>query len=696
MSTIQRTVGFGFGWCAWRRIICALVGMVGVWVSGAPAASEGRADRAAYLRREIARHDELYFKRSAPEISDAEYDTMKRELIALDGAAEAATGDDRTDGSATGAHVARMRGLNKAYDESGWRAFHDRTCRALGGIEPRFVIEPKYDGLAISLTYERGRLTRALTRGDGVAGEDVTPRVRDLSFVPLDLGGAPASWPERVELRGEVFVAYAEFSRVNQNRTEAGAEPFAHPRTLAVGALKSSGRDAEWPELSLVLYDWGVWDGVPAPGSQQAFCRWLREHELPAPPLGDEMVGADAVWERVVEFGAARATLPFPVDGAVVKVDDVVARLKLGADDHAPRWAIACKFAPESAQTRLREIVLQVGRTGVVTPVAVFDPVRLGGAVIERASLHNRANLERRDYRLGDLITVEKAGEIIPVVGAVVAAQRPSEARPFVFPVHCPACGEALDFRDDRALVRCLNRQCPAQRQRRLEHFAASVGIRGAGPETIRRLIDAGLLLGAGDFFALTKEKLWAIDGIGPEVGQRLTEEIERARRAPLWKVLVGLGIPGIGPTRARVLAGEIKDLQALENLPKQRIRELIGSVGAESLLEFLGAEENQADFADLIVAGVGGGRSGARSGDGSTAKVRGRLFVFTGSLPGISREAAVDRVLAAGGVVRTAVSGQTDYLVAGNDPGSKLERARQLGVTVLDMTGFERLLSEH
>ncbi len=510
--------------------------------------------RVEWLRAEIARHDDLYFKKNAPELTDAEYDALKRELRRLEAGAAEAVGDDRTGAFATRVHGEPMLSLEKAYTETELRAFIERTERAARITALSWVVEPKLDGIAISLVYEDRKLVAAVTRGNGRAGDDVTANVLMIAAIPREL---PADAPSRVEVRGEIFMTYAEFARINVARAEAGEEPFAHPRNLAAGTLKmvDAGEVAK-RRLSAVFFGLGAWaSNVPEPGSQEALHALLRSWGFPVVDAVSVNGGADGVWASVEAFGRTRASLPFPTDGVVVKVNARAAQQVLGSSDAAPRWAVAYKYAPERVTTRLRAITLQVGRTGVVTPVAELEPVRVGGSTVARATLHNADEIARRDLRVGDWVFVEKAGEVIPAITGVDLERREADARPFVFPDACADCETRLVRAG--AAVRCPNGRCPAQVRKRVEYFASrsGVGIGGLGPALITKLSAAGKLGSVADVYRLKRE-----DG----VSARVLVEIERSKTVELPRLITGLGFAGVGKKGAEVLAEKYGSLSAL------------------------------------------------------------------------------------------------------------------------------------
>jgi len=648
------------------------------------------------LRTEIARHDDLYFKRASPEISDAAYDALKRELQALEAAhpelapEPPGIGDDRSGRFPTHRHGVRMLSLEKVYTEAEWRAFHARMLKPLGLMEAVFVIEPKYDGLAVSLTYEQGRLVRAITRGNGSEGDDVTANVRAMADV-LDPLRPGAVFPARMELRGEVFVTTEEFARLNALQEEAGRARFAHPRNLAAGTLKSSDpEERDGRNLSLVIHGWGAWEGTSVPESEQAFRATVQAWGLPAVERVQTARTADAVWGAVQTLAGQRRELGFPIDGAVVKLDDTALRRRLGEGETAPRWAVACKFSPERAVTRLRAITWQVGRTGVLTPVAEFDPVDVGGATVARATLHNRGVIARLGLHVGDFIEIERAGEIIPTVVAVQPGRRADGALPVETPLRCPACASVLEGTDGAAALRCSNPECPAQRQRRLEHFVACVDIDGLGPATLGALVGSGALKTPADLYRLRRDDLLAITGIGPKTADRLLTAIEQSKRAELGRFIQGLGIPQVGAVTARKLAARSGDLAGFAALDAGQLTRDLGPSVAASVGAFLARPEVQAELRALAGAGV---RPAADTSAKPRAELPGKVFVFTGILPGVSRAKATEWVERAGGLVREGVSARTDYVVAGDNPGAKLTEARKLGVPILTPAEFKTLL---
>lgn len=597
----------------------ALLGSVAIALRAENSATSA-AERFARLNAEIARHDELYFRQANPEITDAEYDALKQELQALlennpslagsRAGIDALASDDRTERFPTAQHRRPMLGLDKSFREAELRRFVARVTAAAGGAPVALVVEPKYDGLAISLVYENGRLLRAVTRGNGHEGDVVTDNLLACTAVPRQLRDAPGGppWPSFVEIRGEVYLEHAEFRRLNAERLAASEPPHAHPRNLAVGTLKSSDPAVVVSRrLAWVAYGCGAWEpATTAPASQRELLARLGAWGLPVPPI-QVAADAEAVWQLVRVLDAGRAGFPAPLDGAVVKVDEVALRARLGnGGDGPPRGEIAHKFEPERAETRLRGITWQVGRTGLLTPVAELEPVSIGGTVVARASLQNRREIERRDYRIGDLVRVQKAGDVVPQLAGVNPDARPPNATRYAVPEACPACGTVLEVSE--TVVRCPQRACPAQVKRRLEHFVgdSALNLRGFGPATIAALVEQGGVRDLHELFGLTAAQWRAVAEARGGEPDRLAAEIERSRRSEWWRVLNGLGLPGVGVAGARRLAGQFAGLPELKRATANDLmRAGFTAAGAAALLAELRDPQIQATLDGLIAAGV-------------------------------------------------------------------------------------------
>ena len=689
-----------------------VVGLVlaGVEAQVVPAVMTPSAAREeiAALRIEIARHDALYHRQAAPEISDGDYDGLKRKLreweqtypeIAREVPAVAEVGDDRSGLFQTYRHRERMMSLEKAYTEAELRAFSARVEKAVGKRELAFVVEPKFDGLAVSVTFEQGRLVRAVTRGNGVEGDDVTGHVLAITGLPRTLrvpgeGAGARAMPAVIEVRGEVYVPFAEFQRVNVEREAAGETRFANPRNLAAGTLRQlDASEVTRRGLAVVFYGIGACEPLTAlPTTQHGLHGKIRAWGLPSVEEVWRAMGTDALWRAVQTVETARASFTFPTDGAVVKLDEMAWQREVGVGESAPRWAVAYKFASERAETRLRAITIQVGRTGVLTPVAELEPVTLAGSKVARATLHNRDEIARRDLRVGDFVYVEKAGEIIPALVGVNLARRPAEAVPFVFPTVCPACRTAVVQRAGEVAVRCPGAACPAQLRRRIEHFASKAGvdIEGLGPVMIEALVERGVVKELADLYRLRREDVAALGKNVSKSAERLLGAIEASKRVELARVIYGLGIPQIGAVAAKELArgcGSLEAVAALGNAAAPA-----GASAAErAATAYFAHASHRAMVADLIAVGMRPTVIAAGAGD---RPLLGKIFVLTGTLPTLSRAQATEKIEAAGGKVSGSVSARTDYVVAGTEAGVKREQARTLKVPVIDEAELLRMIA--
>ena len=591
-----------------------------------PAEARRRIDA---LRAEIAHHDALYFQQAAPEISDSAYDQLKRELAGLEAAfpesggrqAAPEIGDDRSGLFPVCRHRERMLSLDKAYSEAELRAFLSRVARRVGRNDTAFVVEPKYDGLAISVTYERGRLVRAVSRGNGAEGDDLTANALAIRFLPRELrqvapDGSANPIPELIEVRGEIYLTFAEFERINREREAADEPVFANPRNLAAGTARLlDPREVAERGLSVVFYAWGACEpSTMLPATQHGFHEQVRRWGLPGLEEYRTVRRADEVCAAVEAFRRQREKLSYPVDGAVVKLDAVPLRRELGESERAPRWALACKYAPESAEARVEAITVQVGRTGLLTPVAELAPVLFAGSTVTRATLHNRATIARLDIRVGDTVTWEKVGEIIPAVSGVDFAKRPADSRPYVFPAVCPVCGTAVIQLEGEAAVRCPNPACPAQVCQRVRHFASKfcVKIDGLGPVAINGLVESGRVKNIADLYRLRPEDLVTPGRDRGKSAGCLLVAIERSKRAELWRFIYGLSIPHVGATTARDLARQFGALEALAAARREDFVAGSGGAGPKSgeatidaVLAYFSVPQNRAIVADLVALGV-------------------------------------------------------------------------------------------
>jgi DNA ligase (NAD+) len=593
-----------------------------------------------------------------------------------------------------------MLSLDNAYSDDELSAFHDRVRRVLGRMEDAapditYVAELKIDGLSIALSYEDGLLVRGVTRGDGTRGEDVTGNVRTIRAIPLRLRHAP---PGRIDARGEVYLPRAAFDRVNQEREDADEPAFANPRNAAAGTMRNLDPSLVATRgLSAFVYQLVEDAAGDATSSHASALQSMRHLGLPVEPHWHRCAGIGEVIAYCRDWADRRQTLDFDTDGVVVKVDDLALRARLGATSKFPRWAIAYKFPTQQAATRLLAIEVNVGRTGAVTPYAVLDPVRLSGSTISMATLHNEQEIARRDIRPGDLVVIEKGGEVIPKVVGPILSERLPDTAPWNMPSTCPACGSALDKPADEVVWRCLNGGCPARIRRGLLHFASrrAMNIEGLGDSLVDQLVERKLVTDVADLYALDEGALEALDRMGRKSARKLIEQISRSKNAEFWRVLYGLGIRHIGERVAQALAtafGSIDGLLASTVEGMQWVRD-IGPVAASSVRRHLDEPHNVALIERLRTAGV---RlvADATAPSGSQA-LQGLIFVLTGTLAAMTRDEAERAIVERGGRVGPSVSKKTSYLVAGTDPGSKLAKAQALGVAVLDEEAFSSLIIE-
>ncbi len=672
------------------------------------------SERVARLRAEIERHDARYYREAMPEITDAEYDRLKRELAGLEAqfpelASTASpteqVGDDRTEGFVTYRHRERMMSLDNTYSEEELREFHARLVKLLGREALRYVVEPKVDGLAVSLTYERGRLVRAVTRGNGIEGDDITANVRTIRSLPETLAVLPDRvMPEVIEIRGEIYMTLAEFERINRQREEAGEPLYANPRNLAAGTIKQlDPREVAARKLEIVLY--GIGYAEPAqvlPVTQAGYHELVKAWGLPTVEKFWTADGIDAVWAAVLELDRMRDRFAYATDGAVVKLDAIPWQREAGATSKSPRWAMAYKFAAEQAETELLAITIQVGRTGVLTPVAELAPVQLAGTTVSRATLHNRDEIARKDIRVGDFVRVEKAGEIIPAVVSVNTARRRPQCTPYAFPETCPVCGTGVVQLEGEVALRCPNYECPVQVQRRVQHFAskACVDIDGLGTAMVEALVNKGWVRSIPDLYRLRRDQLLTLGKNVEKSTGNLLAAIETSKHAELWRFVHGLGIPHVGAAAAKDLAKVFGSLEALAEAKfddfigeKKTSRiEGIGETMALAIIDHFNDPRNRTLIAELASLGVA--PTAPTAGGPKGTALAGKTFVLTGTLPTLTREAAAAMIEAEGGKVSGSVSKKTHYVLAGEEAGSKLEKAKSLGVPVIDEAEFRRMLA--
>jgi DNA ligase (NAD+) len=663
---------------------------------------DGERARLEELYALLEYHSHRYHVLDDPEISDAEYDRLFREAQAIEARHPAwirATAPTQRVGAAPAAgfravtHAIPMLSLDNALDTDDVRAFDARVRRLLARDEPIvYVAEPKYDGVAVELRYDDGKLGVGSTRGDGVTGEDVTHNLRTVRSIPLALRG---DYPALLEVRGEVFMPLAAFGRLNAERLERGLEPFANPRNATAGTLRQlDPRVAAARPLDFFAYAAGRGADALAVRTHGALLSRLAKLGFRVDPRRARCTGIEDAIAFHERLERERGELPHEVDGTVIKVDELRLRDELGELERSPRWAIAFKFAARQETTRVRDIRTYVGRTGVLTPVAVLEPVRIGGVTVVHASLFNQDEVDRLDVRVGDSVFVERAGDVIPRIVKVVKEQRAPGAEPFRLPERCPVCGAHTRRAEGEVALRCPNLACPAQVLERLRHFGSrdALDIDGLGEKLLEQLAERALVRRPSDLFGLEKSALAELERMGEKSAENLLAQLERARDTTLARLLVALGIRHVGTRTAAALAAHYGTLEALRAAPREELEHVpeIGPTIAEAVWSFLHEPETEAELDRLARA------LRLRAPEPGTGKraLAGKTFVLTGTLSQ-PRSDVRARLEAAGAKVTDAVTKRTDYLVAGEEPGGKLARARELGVAILDEKGLEELLGQ-
>jgi DNA ligase (NAD+) len=660
------------------------------------------ASRAAELRREIEHHNYLYYVNDAPEISDAEFDRLFRELqdlekrypsLAMPDSPTQRVGAKVEGDFAPVAHALPMLSLNNAFSEEEVTAFDRRVREGLGLEQVEYAAEPKFDGLAISITFEDGLLTVGATRGDGYTGEDVTANLRTIRSIPLRL--ATAHPPRLLEVRGEVVMLKKDFEAINRKMVERGEKPLVNPRNAAAGALrqKDPAMTAARP-LSFFAYALGRFEGKGLPGDRHSHqIDFLAELRLPVSPHGKVVRGAEGLLGYYHDIGSKRPSLPYDIDGVVYKVNEVKLQERLGFVSRAPRFALAHKFPAEEAHTEVLGIEVRVGRTGALTPVARLKPVFVGGVTVTNATLHNEDEVHRKDVRVGDTVIVRRAGDVIPEVARVLMEKRPPGTVIFKFPTKCPVCHSRVERLEGEAVARCTaGLFCPAQRKQAILHFASrrAMDIEGLGEKLVDQLVDNQIVKTPADIYGLTVETLAGMERMGEKSAANLVAAIDRSRSTTLQRFIYALGVRNVGESTARDLARSFGDIHELMNADEGRYQQVpdVGPVVAQSIEAFFKEPHNRKIVEALLdahlklerPAGAGGGLSG-------------KTFVLTGKLPNLTREEAEERIVAAGGKMAGSVSKKTAYVVVGADPGSKYDKAQELGIPVLDEEGLLNLL---
>jgi DNA ligase (NAD+) len=664
------------------------------------------AARAEELRDLIAHHRKRYYVDDAPEISDAEYDALERELEAIEAEfPEVVTPDSPTrrvggepaEAFSTVRHRTPLLSLDNAMSEADVLAWAERLVRALDGEVPsRYAVEPKIDGLSIAVVWRDGVLERGVTRGDGVVGEDVTTNVKTIRSIPLRL----ARRVPHLEARGEVYMPRGAFEELNRQRTAAGEPAFANPRNAAAGSVRLlDPRITASRRLDCFFYVLAEIEGEPPPPSHLARLALLGELGLRTNPLNEACSGLPEVLGCLARIEEKRRVLDYEIDGAVVKVDDALLQTRAGATSKFPRWAIAYKYPPEQATTTVRDIVVQVGRTGALTPVADLEPVQLAGTTVSRATLHNEDEVRRKDVRVGDTVFVEKAGEIIPQVVSVVLSKRPADARPFAMPMRCPVCGSAVAREEGEVASRCTGATCPAKRREALLHFASRSGmdIEGLGEALVDQLLAKEMVRDAADLYRLEPGPLAALERMGKKSAENVLEQIAASKSRPLHRLVFALGIRQVGERAAKDLAAAAGSIEALAEATVEQLQtvEEIGPKTAASVRLFFEQPANLELVCRLAEAGVNlrATAEERRPPPAAASPFTGKTVVLTGTLPGRTRDEAKALVERLGGKVAGSVSRKTDLVVAGEEAGSKLDRARELGVRVIGPAEFERLI---
>ena len=652
------------------------------------------------LRAEIERHNRLYYIDAAPEITDREYDQLLQSLEELEQqfpefgsptSPSQRVGGAPLDHFESVKHTVPMMSLSNTYSKEELGEF-DRRIRKLIPEEPfNYILEPKIDGVAISLRYENGELVRAVTRGDGTTGDDVTSNIRTIQSIPLRLDDMMP--PAVLEVRGEVYMDTAGFANLNELRQESGQEPFANPRNACAGSLKLlDPREVAKRPLDAIFYATGQLDGIVFETHEQML-QTLKDYGLRITPNYGLSSTIEEILDQLDTLENMRHEFPFEMDGGVIKVNERRLYEPLGSTAKSPRWAVAYKYEPEQAETILHSISIQVGRTGVLTPVAELEPVQLAGTTVKRATLHNEDEIRRKGIKVGDRVVIEKAGEIIPAIVKVVTEKRTGSETDFAMPSVCPVCDGEVEKREGEVALRCTNLQCPAQVKNWIAHYASrgAMDINGLGESLVEQLVDSGLVKTPAELYALKNAEVLGLERMGEKSADNLIKGIEESKQRPFEKVLFGLGIRHVGKGAAMILANEFKNIDALMAVDVQRLETIrdIGPIVGKSVVEYFQSMETRTVIDQLRAAGVNFEQAEA----GGNNELEGLTFVLTGSLETMTREEGGDRIRARGGKTSSSVSKNTSYLVAGDSAGSKLAKAEALGVTILNEEQFIALL---
>jgi DNA ligase (NAD+) len=671
------------------------------------AAAKSPAVEIEKLRNEIRRHEDLYYVQDSPEISDLEYDQLLSKLQALEEAhPELISPDSPTqrvggrpaEGFPEVVHRRPMLSLDNSYNIDELRAFDQRCQRLAGGSQPDYVAELKIDGLSLSLQYQSGVLTRGVTRGDGRIGEEVTQNARTIRSVPLRLKTDAKKIEGEVEVRGEVFIPLEVFRKTNEEREEQGEPRFANPRNAAAGAIRQlDSRLVARRKLDMFAYDLLVGGNKPFPTHWEAL-KWLEQAGFRVNPNKKLCKSIDEVIEFANEMETLRDELGYEIDGLVVKVNSTSLQDEFGATQKAPRWAIAYKYPARQASTKVLSIVVQVGRTGALTPVANLEPVFLAGTTVSRATLHNEDEIERLGLKIGDWVMIEKSGEIIPKVLSVIKTKRTGKEKAFKPPTHCPVCGSEISRIEGEVVARCVAANCPAQVVGRLLHFASrrAMRIEGLGDVLAIQLVDVGLVKDVGDLYELTLEQVAGLPRMAKKSATNLLQQIEASKSRDLANLIYALGLRHVGERTGGILAQHFGSLASLAKATTEELDDIpeIGLTVAESVRDWFDDEGNRQLCDRLRAAGVRT-ELAKQTTQEFDERFAGKQFVLTGKMEGYTRDEARDLIEARGGRVNSSVSKKTDFVIAGEEAGSKLDKATALGIDVIDEAGFKRMLEE-
>jgi DNA ligase (NAD+) len=662
-------------------------------------------ERIAYLRKTIQYHNERYYQQDNPEISDQEYDALMRELQELEEKYPESFSESsptRRVGAApltkfaSFRHPSPMLSLANAFSTEEILEFDKRVKKLAGADAISYVAEPKLDGLAVNLIYENGVLTQGATRGDGTTGEDVTQNLKTISSLPLKLRKtSDAAVPSFIEIRGEVYMEKEPFRKLNQRRLEEGEEPFANPRNAAAGSLRQlDSRITARRPLNVFLYQIGEAKGISVTSHWEAL-KLLKAWGFPVNPLIEKKSDIQACLQYYKSIGEKRASLPYEIDGIVLKVDDLALQKKLGNVSRNPRWALACKFPAAQATTVVEDIQVSVGRTGILTPVAVMRPVNVGGVTVSRATLHNEDEVLKKDIRIGDTVVIQRAGDVIPEVVKVVLEKRTGSEKKFKMPEKCPECGADVVRIDGEAAHRCVNISCPAQIKEHIRHFASrgAMDIEGLGEKVSAQLFDAGLIHDPADLYFLTKEQLMVLDRQAEKSAQNLIDAVAKSKNPPLDKFIYALGIRHVGERTAKLLADRFGSIENLSNATMEELTAVneIGPEIASAILEFFHEQKNRDVMKKFARAGV----IPLKKEIDSSLPLAGRSFVFTGALQSMGRNEAKALVESLGGTILSGVTKNTSYVVVGDEPGSKLAKAKAAGIKILSEEEFLKLVGK-